>query len=111
MVNHTNIADLILDSCRVPPDIRKGVLVALSSLGRAPSFAAVRNVLKLKFHLQRSALDELSSFNIHGDLETVARKVEALLSGSHKAMFRENVDCLSSLVGLQQPLLQGWYGI
>ncbi|RCH86413.1 hypothetical protein CU097_007390 [Rhizopus azygosporus] len=102
MVNHTNIADLILDSCRVPPDIRKGVLVALSSLGRAPSFAAVRNVLKLKFHLQRSALDELSSFNIHGDLETVARKVEALLSGSHKAMFRENIGALRTLLNVSK---------
>lgn len=66
MINHSGITDIILDCCRVPPDVRKGVLVALSSLGRAPSFAAVRNVLKLKYHLQRSVLDELSMFNVHG---------------------------------------------
>jgi translation initiation factor 2-alpha kinase 4 len=66
MINHTGITDIILDCCRVQPDIRKGVLVALSSLGRAPSFAAVRNTLKLKYNLQRSVLDELSMFNVHG---------------------------------------------
>ncbi|KAG1140239.1 hypothetical protein G6F37_009236 [Rhizopus arrhizus] len=98
MINHTNIADLILDSCRVPPDIRKGVLVALSSLGRVPSFAAVRNVLKLKFHIQRSVLDELSLFNIQGELETVARKVELLLTGNHKTTFRENIGALRMLL-------------
>ncbi|KAI9264773.1 kinase-like domain-containing protein [Sporodiniella umbellata] len=98
MINHTNIADLILDSCRVPPDIRKGVLVALSSLGRVPSFAAVRNVLKLKFHVQKSVLDELSLFNIQGELETVSRKVENLLTGNHKIVFRENVSALRTLI-------------
>lgn len=66
VVNHAGIADLILDSCRVPPDCRKGVMVVLSSLGRDTSFATVRNVLKLKFHLQRSILDELSIFNVQG---------------------------------------------
>ncbi|KAI8639080.1 kinase-like domain-containing protein [Parasitella parasitica] len=94
MVNHTGITDIILDSCRVPPDIRKGVLVALSSLGRAPSFAAVRNILKLKYHLQRSVLDELSMFNVHGELENTVKKIEGLLSNAHKTKFR---DCISDL--------------
>lgn len=74
MINHAGIADLILDSCRVPTDIRKGVMVALSSLGRGTSFATVRNVLKLKFHLQRSVLDELSIFNVQGNDDRKRRK-------------------------------------
>ncbi|KAI8369907.1 kinase-like domain-containing protein [Choanephora cucurbitarum] len=98
MINHTGITDLILDSCRVPPDIRKGVLVALSSLGRAPSFATVRNILKLKYSLQRSVLDELSMFNIHGELESVVRKIEGLLPGSHRAKFRDNIGQLRTLL-------------
>ena len=98
MINHTGITDIILDSCRVPPDIRKGVLVALSSLGRAPSFAAVRNVLKLKYHLQRSVLDELSMFNMHGELESIVKKIDTLLPGSHKVKFREHVHELRTLI-------------
>ena len=66
VVNHAGIADLILDSCRVPTDVRNGVMVTLSSLGRGTSFATIRNVLKLKFRLQRSVLDELSIFNVQG---------------------------------------------
>ncbi|KAL0139396.1 kinase-like domain-containing protein [Mucor lusitanicus] len=98
MVNHTGITDIILDSCRVPPDIRKGVLVALSSLGRAPSFAAVRNILKLKYHLQRSVLDELSMFNVHGELESIVKKIEGLLPGTHKAKFRDFIGELRTLM-------------
>lgn len=68
MINNASITDLILDNCRVPTDYRKGVLVTLSSLARGgTSFATVRNVLKLRFHLQRSVLDELSLFNIQGN--------------------------------------------
>ncbi|KAG0168524.1 hypothetical protein DFQ29_010105, partial [Apophysomyces sp. BC1021] len=89
LLNHSGITDLILDSCRVPIDVRKGVMVALSSLGRNTSFSSVRNVLKLKFHLQRSVLDELSIFNVQGDLDNVGKKVEGLLVGPHKTRFRE----------------------
>lgn len=66
MINNASITDLILDNCRVPTDDRKGVLVALSNLSRGTSFSTVRNLLKLKFQLQRSVLDELSIFNIQG---------------------------------------------
>lgn len=102
MINHTGITDIILDSCRVPPDIRKGVLVALSSLGRAPSFAAVRNVLKLKYHLQRSVLDELSMFNMHGELESTVKKIEGLLPGTHKTRFRDHVNDLRTLISVSK---------
>lgn len=102
MINHTGITDIILDSCRVPPDIRKGVLVALSSLGRAPSFAAVRNVLKLKYNLQRSVLDELSMFNVHGELEYIAKKIEGLLPPSHKTKFRDHVNDLRTLISVSK---------
>ncbi|KAF7724671.1 hypothetical protein EC973_000843 [Apophysomyces ossiformis] len=98
LLNHAGITDLILDSCRVPTDVRKGVLVALSSLGRNTSFSSIRNVLKLKFHLQRSVLDELSMFNVQGDLDTISRKVEGLLTGSHKTRFRELVNELRTLI-------------
>ncbi|KAI8390963.1 kinase-like domain-containing protein [Radiomyces spectabilis] len=97
IINHAGITDLILDNCRVPTDYRKGVLVALSSLGRGTSFSTVRNVLKLKFHLQRSVLDELSIFNIQGELEVVSKKVENLLVGPHKSRFREYVHDLRLL--------------
>ncbi|KAI9476503.1 MAG: kinase-like domain-containing protein, partial [Benjaminiella poitrasii] len=102
MVNHTGVTDIILDACRVPPDIRKGVLVALSSLGRAPSFATVRNVLKLKYHLQRSVLDELSMFNVHGELESTVKKIEGLLPGSHKSKFRDYVGSLRTLMSVSK---------
>lgn len=102
MINHTGITDIILDSCRVPPDIRKGVLVVLSSLGRAPSFAVVRNILKLKYHLQRSVLDELSMFNMHGELESIVKKIEGLLTGPHKAKFRDNVSELRTLISVSK---------
>lgn len=102
LINHTGITDIILDSCRVPPDIRKGVLVALSSLGRAPSFAAVRNILKLKYHLQRSVLDELSMFNVHGELEYIVKKIEGLLPGTHKAKFRDCIGELRSLLAVSK---------
>ncbi|KAI8080591.1 kinase-like domain-containing protein [Thamnidium elegans] len=98
IVNHTGITDIILDTCRVPPDIRKGVLVALSSLGRAPSFAAVRNILKLKYQLQRSVLDELSMFNVSGELESINKKIEGLLSTAHKAKYKEHINTLRTLI-------------
>ncbi|KAI7870432.1 kinase-like domain-containing protein [Spinellus fusiger] len=98
VLNHSGITDLILDNCRVPDDIRKGVLVALSSLGRSASFASVRNVLKLKFHFQRSVLDELSMFHMQGDIEIISKKVEGLLVGSHKAKFKELVNELRVLI-------------
>lgn len=115
VINHTGIADLILDNCRIPADCRKGVMVALSSLGRGTSFATIRNVLKLKFHLQRSVLDELSIFNIHGkhsihlfqrailnvwvigDLEAVGKKIDGMLVGPHKASYRELLEDLRTL--------------
>ncbi|KAL0075948.1 kinase-like domain-containing protein [Phycomyces blakesleeanus] len=98
LLNHASITDIILDNCRVPDHIRKGVLVALSSLGRTTSFATVRNVLKLKFHLQRSILDELSMFHMQGDLEVISKKVEGLLSVPHKAKFKEYVNELRTLL-------------
>ncbi|KAI9320676.1 kinase-like domain-containing protein [Dichotomocladium elegans] len=104
IVNHAGIADLILDSCRVPTDIRKGVMVALLSLGRGTSFATVRNVLKLKYHLQRSVLDELSIFNVQGDLETTSRKVDGLLVGTHKTKFRELVSEVRTLVSISKAI-------
>ncbi|KAI8983703.1 kinase-like domain-containing protein [Pilobolus umbonatus] len=100
MVNHTSITDLILDNCRVPPDVRKGVLAAMYSLGRVSSFAAVRNVLKLKFHLQRSILDELSLFNIYGELESIGKKLENLLGTPHKTEVREKIAELSQLINV-----------
>jgi translation initiation factor 2-alpha kinase 4 len=98
MINHAGITDIILDCCRVPPDIRKDVLVTLSSLGRSPYFATVRNVLKSKYNLQRSVLDELSMFNVHGELESVVKKIEGLLPGSHKVKFRDHIGELRTLI-------------
>jgi translation initiation factor 2-alpha kinase 4 len=91
IVNHANITDAILESCRIPSDMRMGVLTALSSLGRGPSFANVRNGLKLKFQLQRSTLDELSLFNTSGDLDSVSRKLENLFVGSLRTKYKEAV--------------------
>ncbi|ORZ07124.1 kinase-like domain-containing protein [Absidia repens] len=104
MINNASITDLILDNCRVPTDVRKGVLVTLSSLARGTSFSTVRNVLKLKFHLQRSVLDELSLFNIQGDLESVSKKIENLLIGNHKSRFREWVNDLRVLVSVSKSI-------
>jgi translation initiation factor 2-alpha kinase 4 len=98
IINHANITDVILESCRVPSDIRRGVLTALSSLGRGPSFANVRNGLKLKFQLQRSTLDELSLFNVGGDLESVSRKLENLFVGPLRVKYKEAVAELRLLV-------------
>lgn len=98
IINHANITDVILESCRVPSDIRRGVLTALSSLGRGPSFANVRNGLKLKFQLQRSTLDELSLFNVSGDLESVSRKLENLFVGPLRVKYKEAVAELRLLV-------------
>ncbi|KAI7849877.1 kinase-like domain-containing protein [Circinella umbellata] len=100
VVNHAGIADLILDSCRVPTDVRNGVMVTLSSLGRGTSFGTIRNVLKLKFRLQRSVLDELSIFNVQGELEPTYKKVESLLVGPHKAKFRELITELRTLLSI-----------
>ncbi|KAI9261602.1 kinase-like domain-containing protein [Phascolomyces articulosus] len=100
VINHAGIADLILDSCRVPTDVRNGVMVTLSSLGRGTSFATIRNVLKLKFRLQRSVLDELSIFNVQGDLEATYKKVEGLLVGPHKSKFRELITELRTLISI-----------
>ncbi|GAB5588590.1 eukaryotic translation initiation factor 2-alpha kinase [Umbelopsis nana] len=91
IINHANITDVILESCRIPSDIRRGVLTALSSLGRGPSFANVRNGLKLKFQLQRSTLDELSLFNTSGDLESVSRKLENLFVGPLRTKYKEAI--------------------
>ncbi|KAI8582596.1 hypothetical protein K450DRAFT_226018 [Umbelopsis ramanniana AG] len=98
IINHANITDAILESCRIPSDMRRGVLTALSSLGRGPSFANVRNGLKLKFQLQRSTLDELSLFNVSGDLESVSRKLETLFVGPLRAKYKEAITELRLLV-------------
>ncbi|ORX48853.1 Serine/threonine-protein kinase [Hesseltinella vesiculosa] len=98
LINNASIADIILENCNVPTDVYKGVLVALSSLGRGTSFSSIRNVLKLKFHLQRNVLDELSLFNLQGDLETVSKKVESQLSSANRSKFREYANELRTLV-------------
>ncbi|KAH8550420.1 kinase-like domain-containing protein [Umbelopsis sp. PMI_123] len=98
IINHANITDAILESCRIPSDMRRGVLTALSSLGRGPSFANVRNGLKLKFQLQRSTLDELSLFNVSGDLESVSRKLETLFVGPLRAKYKEAISEMRLLV-------------
>ncbi|KAI9307588.1 hypothetical protein BJ944DRAFT_254924 [Cunninghamella echinulata] len=102
MINNASITDIILDNCRVPTDDRKGVLVALSNLSRGTSFSTVRNLLKLKFQLQRSVLDELSMFNMQGDLEPISKKIENLLVGDHKSSFRKYVSDLQNLVSISK---------
>ncbi|CAO3634097.1 unnamed protein product [Cunninghamella blakesleeana] len=102
MINNASITDLILDNCRVPTDVRKGVLVALSNLSRGTSFSTVRNLLKLNFQLQRSVLDELSMFNIQGDLESVSKKIESLLVGNHKSKFRDYINELRNLISISK---------
>ncbi|KAI9015775.1 kinase-like domain-containing protein [Phycomyces nitens] len=102
LLNHANITYYILDTCRIPDMVKQSVLVTLSSLGRSTSFASVRNELKIRHGLQRSMLDELSMFHMQGDLEVISKRVEGLLSASHKAKFKECVSELRTLLTMSK---------
>jgi len=82
LLNHTVIVEAIFDSCRIPSEIRPGVYTILGQLGRNQyqHMSQVRNQLMTVYHLPRSVLDELELFDRRGDLETVAKSLEDLIT-------------------------------
>ncbi|KAF9429846.1 hypothetical protein BGZ94_009242 [Podila epigama] len=82
LINHTMVVEAIFDSCRIPSEIRSGVYTVLGQLGRNQyqHMSQVRNQLMTVYHLPRSVLDELELFDRRGDLETVAKSLEELIT-------------------------------
>ncbi|KAF9400248.1 hypothetical protein BGX21_004672 [Mortierella sp. AD011] len=81
LVNHTMVVEAIFDNCRIPSEIRSGVYTILGQLGRQyQHMSQVRNHLLSVYHLPRSVLDELELFDRKGDLETVAKALEDLIT-------------------------------
>lgn len=81
MINHTVLVEAIFDNCRIPSEIRPGVYTILGQLGRQyQHMSQVRNQLMSAYHLPRSVLDELELFDRKGDLETVAKSLEELIT-------------------------------
>lgn len=66
LINHTDIVEAILDSCRIPVDMRRAVSFELTPLSQGSSFTPIRSQLKIRFQLPRSVLDELERFNVQG---------------------------------------------
>ncbi|KAF9293703.1 hypothetical protein BGZ74_011586 [Mortierella antarctica] len=97
LVNHTMIVEAIFDSCRIPSEIRPGVYTILGQLGRNQyqHMSQVRNQLMTVYHLPRSVLDELELFDRRGDLETVAKVLEELITA--EPMKTKLKDALSEL--------------
>ncbi|KAG0308416.1 hypothetical protein BGZ98_008036 [Dissophora globulifera] len=81
LLNHTMVVEAIFDNCRIPSEIRPGVYTILGQLGREyQHMSQVRNHLMSVYHLPRSVLDELELFDRKGDLETVAKALEDLIT-------------------------------
>ncbi|KAF9184078.1 hypothetical protein BGZ51_003580 [Haplosporangium sp. Z 767] len=81
LLNHTVVVEAIFDNCRIPSEIRSGVYTILGQLGRQyQHMSQVRNHLMSVYHLPRSVLDELELFDRKGDLETVAKALEDLIT-------------------------------
>ncbi|RUS33243.1 hypothetical protein BC938DRAFT_472418 [Jimgerdemannia flammicorona] len=99
LINHAGITEAILDSCRIPVDMRRAVSLELTRLGRVSSFSLVRNQLKIKLQLPRSALDELERFHVQGDLDSVSKKIEGLFVGQWHTRFKDAVSELRLLIG------------
>lgn len=91
MINHTVIVEAIFDNCRIPSEIRPGVYTILGQLGRQfQHMSQVRNHLMSVYHLPRSVLDELELFDRKGDLDTIAKLLEDLITAeSVKSKMRE----------------------
>ncbi|KAI1316493.1 hypothetical protein EDD11_009906 [Mortierella claussenii] len=96
LINHTTIVEAIFDNCRIPSEIRPGVYTILGQLGRQyQHMSQVRNHLMSVYHLPRSVLDELELFDRKGDLETVAKTLEDLITA--EPMKTKLRDALSEL--------------
>ncbi|KAF8940243.1 hypothetical protein EDD21DRAFT_369155 [Dissophora ornata] len=81
LVNHATVVEAIFENCRIPSEIRPGVYTILGQLGRQyQHMSQVRNHLMSVYHLPRSVLDELELFDRKGDLETVAKALEDLIT-------------------------------
>ncbi|KAF9430611.1 hypothetical protein BGZ76_000773 [Entomortierella beljakovae] len=96
LVNHTMVVEAIFDNCRIPSEIRSGVYRILGQLGRQyQHMSQVRNDLMSVYHLPRSVLDELELFDRKGDLETVIKALEELITA--EPMKTKLKDALSEL--------------
>ncbi|KAG0224647.1 hypothetical protein BGW42_004971 [Actinomortierella wolfii] len=101
VINHTAIVEAIFDYCRIPLEIRSGVYTILGQLGRNQyqHMSQVRNQLMTLYHLPRSVLDELELFDKKGDLETVAKSLEELVtSDPMSTRLKEGLDELRLLL-------------
>jgi translation initiation factor 2-alpha kinase 4 len=91
MINHSSIVEAIFDNCRIPSEIRSGVYTILGQLGREfQHMSQVRNRLMTAYNLPRSMVDELELFDRKGDLDTVAKALEDLITAEPmKTMLRD----------------------
>ncbi|KAF8983829.1 hypothetical protein BGZ46_009397 [Entomortierella lignicola] len=100
LINHSTVVEAIFDNCRIPSEIRSGVYTILGQLGRQyQHMSQVRNHLMSVYHLPRSVLDELELFDRKGDLETVAKALEDLITAEPmKTKLKEALSELRLLV-------------
>ncbi|KAF9353081.1 hypothetical protein BGX34_011807 [Mortierella sp. NVP85] len=91
MINHSSIVEAIFENCRIPSEIRSGVYTILGQLGRQfQHMSQVRNRLMTAYNLPRSMVDELELFDRKGDLDTVAKALEDLITAEPmKTMLRD----------------------
>jgi eukaryotic translation initiation factor 2-alpha kinase 4 len=83
-VNHCDLLDLILESCRVEPGLRPQAKEVISKLNtRGVTWSAVRNELRnANIGIAATSLDDLAKFDFRDSPEKVFNRLKKLLSDS-----------------------------
>ncbi|KAL1623929.1 eukaryotic translation initiation factor 2-alpha kinase [Neofusicoccum ribis] len=83
-VNHSDLLDLVMESCRIAPPIRRSVKQNLQRLnGPAGSWQKVRNDLRAPtIGVSSTSLDDLAKFDFRESPEKAFRMINGLLEGT-----------------------------
>lgn len=90
-INHWDILQTIMDSCRIGQAQRAVALRLLDETGQAPARQAVKEELRSKYSVPATALDDLESFGFRDDIDKAEQRLRKLVEGSeHTARLTES---------------------
>lgn len=81
-INHWDILQTILDSCRIGQAQRAVALRLLDETGQAPARQAVKEELRSKYSVGATALDDLESFGFRDDIDKAEQRLRKMVEGS-----------------------------
>ncbi|AOW01719.1 anticodon binding domain of tRNAs-domain-containing protein [Yarrowia lipolytica] len=81
-INHWDILQTILDSCRIGQAQRAVALRLLDETGQAPARQVVKEELRTKYSVGATALDDLESFGFRDDIDKAEQRLRKMIEGS-----------------------------